>query len=261
MSSISLKVFVIGVFFMLAALFSPPARAQESHQGELVILLHGFMGSAKDMEHIQKRLEFEGYQTFAPDYSSVNMGIEPLSLSVLQEALGTSGQVQKIHFVTHSMGGILLRGYLENHEISRLSRVVMLGPPNHGSQVASRLAQYEAYRRFFGPAGTELGNIKLSPQKKGDYELGIIAGNVRVNPMFSDILPGPDDGYVSVESTRLEGMDDFMIAPTSHGLLTANEDVISQVVYFLDHGRFDHNAPIGGFPIEYDRYEWFHDKE
>ncbi len=261
MSSISVKFIVIYALLTLSILLTAPARAQETHKGEVVILVHGFMGSAKDMQHIQRRLEFEGYETYAPDYSSVNTSIDTLSLNVIQEVLEASAQAEKIHFVTHSMGGILLRGYLENHEMKRLSRVVMLGPPNHGSEVASTLAKYGAYRRFFGPAGTELGNITLHPYKIGDYELGIIAGNARVNPLFSDVLPGPDDGYVSVESTRLEGMNDFIVAPSSHGLLTANEDVISQVVYFLEAGRFNHDAEIGGFPLEYDRYNWFHDAE
>jgi triacylglycerol lipase len=153
----------------------------------------------------------------------------------------------RLHFVTHSMGGILLRCYLRDHPIPNLGRVVMLAPPNAGSELADWLKPRWFYRALNGPAGQQLGTDglprALGPWPAGAGELGIIAGNVSLNPLFSAHLPGPNDGKVTVASARLAGMRDFLVVLHSHTWLAWREPVITQVKSFLREGHFSSSAP------------------
>ncbi len=240
---------VLIALFICAGFLVQNAQAQSnSHKGEAVLLIHGFLGSPDDLADIARELRREGYFTISPEFDTRTQTIEQMAKSVIFAASAHGMDAKVMHVVTHSMGGILLRAYLEDHSIPNLGRVVMIAPPNSGSQVAGELSQYNLYRRFFGPAGAELANIKLTPRKLGNYELGIIAGTASVNPIFSQILPGPDDGYVALSSTPLAGMNDFITIPSSHGLITGNEGTIEQVSIFLETGRFDHKMPLRGIP-------------
>ncbi len=214
-----------------------------------VILLHGFLGSTTDMAELQTALEAQGYHTINRQYSSTSAGIADLADDIISTDLAEASGAKRINFVTHSMGGLLLRSYLERHEIAGLYRVVMLAPPNHGSEVADEMANFEWYGELLGPASLELQTIQGEAEKNGDYDLGIIAGTASVNPISSQILPGPDDGAVSVEATMLKGMDDFITVPTSHGFITKNASAIQQTILFLERGSFNHEIPTTGFPI------------
>jgi hypothetical protein len=149
------------------------------------------------------------------------------------------------------MGGILVRHYLEDRDIDRLGRVVMLGPPNQGSEVIDRYAKWPGFEWFSGPAGLQLGTGEASvPRSLGPahFDLGIIAGDHTLNPILSQILPGKDDGKVSVDSTRVEGMNDHLEMPVTHVFMMRNQAVIEQVLYYLAHGEFDRHAakdPVG----------------
>ena len=147
-----------------------------------------------------------------------------------------------IHFVGHSMGGLLARVYLGRYRPKRLGRVVMLGTPNGGSEIADRLKDFLPYRAWFGPAGQQLGTVRdatlgviLPPV---DYPVGVIAGNRSVYPVSSVFLPKPHDGRVSVENTKLEGMADHIVIDASHPWLPRNAVAIEQTIAFLRDGRF-----------------------
>ncbi len=141
------------------------------------------------------------------------------------------------------MGGILVRQYLSQHRLNQLGRVVMLGPPNQGSQVVDKLRDWSVFRWFNGPAGVELGTDMASVPKTlgaAEFELGIIAGSRSINWLLSTLLPGPNDGKVTVESTKLAGMTDHLVLPVTHPLMMRHPDVIRQTLYFLQHGEFQH---------------------
>ncbi len=210
---------------------------------DCVVLLHGLNRSMRAMEDMARALQDAGYSTVNVDYPSQQGPVESLAPVVVD--LGVSGCREQgattTHFVTHSMGGILLRYAHQQAPISDLGRVVMLGPPNQGSEVIDEMRDWPGAELFSGEAGLQLGTDADSiPSRLGpvDFELGIIAGVGSINPWMSAILPDYDDGKVTVERTRVVGMADFMIVDSSHRYLMNSETVIRNTVAFIQTGTF-----------------------
>jgi len=219
----------------------PPEDARE-----LVVLIHGLGRTDFSMLRLESELVERGYAVVNIDYPSTEHGIERLANEELAPKLERccAGTSKTIHFVTHSMGGIVLRYYLAEHDMENLGRVVMLSPPNQGSEIADWVAENEFLQRILGPSAEQLGTGPESvPNQLGpvDFELGIIAGNRTLNPIFSRMIPGADDGKVSVERAKVQGMNDFLVVPHSHTYIMMSDDVIDQVAYFLAHGEFGHD--------------------
>ena len=206
-----------------------------------VILLHGLARTDRSMAKLEQALSETGYCVDNIGYESTRHDIETLAETAIGEALGNCPADGRVNFVTHSLGGILVRQYLSRHRIENLGRVVMLGPPNNGSEVVDKLGRFPGFHAINGDAGLELGTAESSvPRRLGsaDFDLGIIAGTRSMNPLLSNMIPGIDDGKVSVESTRLEGMRDHIEIAVTHTFMMRDNEVIEQVIHYLRHGRF-----------------------
>lgn len=226
---------------MLSTQATPTSAAAPDH----VILLHGLARTKASMVPLENSLRQAGYVVHNLDYPSRTASIDPLAENAIGPALAAvrDAGATRIHFVTHSMGGILVRAYLAKHTVPELGRVVMLGPPNQGSEVVDRIGGWRLFGAINGPAGRELGTAPTAtPSRLGpvSYPVGVIAGRRSINWINSLMIPGPDDGKVSVERTKVAGMADHLVIAASHPFLMKKPDVLRQVLHFLANGRFAH---------------------
>jgi pimeloyl-ACP methyl ester carboxylesterase len=218
----------------------------DQSQRECIVLLHGLARTARSMEKMATALKQQGYHVVNEDYPSREQSIEELSSTVIPAALrDCEPEAAKIHFVAHSLGAILVRYYLARNALPFLGRVVMLSPPNQGSEAVDFLKKMPGFYWVNGPAGGQLGtdadSIPLQlPQV--DYEVGVIAGDRTINFILSGIIPGIDDGKVSIKSAQVAGMADFLVTHHSHPYIMKAADVIEQTLFFLQYGRFDHGG-------------------
>lgn len=228
--------------------------APVSAKTECVVLLHGLARTSNSMGDIENALSTDGYIVANIGYKSRSASIQKLApLAVTRglehceredESKGDGEVITAIHFVTHSLGGILIRYYLAGNEIEKLGRVVMLAPPNQGSKVVDHWRAIPGYALLNGPAGDQLGvGPESIPLSLGavEFELGVIAGDRSINPILSLSLNNPDDGKVSVESTKVEGMKDFIQVSSTHTFIMSSKIVIQQIRQFISSGNFSHD--------------------
>jgi len=228
---------------VMAAVAFASIPGEAAQNIDCVVLLHGLGRTTLSMKRLEWSLQSRGYQVLNLSYPSTRLPIERLAREYVAPAVRRmeSRSGGKIHFVTHSQGGIVLRQFLAENSPINLGRIVMLAPPNGGSEVADRLKDWFIYRWFAGPGGQQLGTRPEDlPRRLGPAKcpLGVIAGDRSFNPFFSWWLPGPDDGKVSVASTRIEGMTDFVVLHASHTWLMCRRPVLDQILSFLETGRF-----------------------
>ena len=212
-----------------------------------VVLLHGLARSKGSMSDLEDALSARGYRVINIDYPSTRHPIDDL-VAILE------GEVDRccrtgpapVHFVTHSLGGILVRAYLARNEFERLGRVVMLSPPNRGSELVDAFGDHPLYELVLGPAGQELGTDAESVPRAlppVDFDLGIITGDKSINPVGAWLIQGESDGAVSVESAKVAGMKDFLVLAENHTFIMQSPRVEAEIFHFLEHGRFSSTPP------------------
>ena len=214
-------------------------------KGRGVVLIHGILRSSKCMSSMAETLEQAGFHTFQFDYPSTQVSI-PEAAEYLHQTIESLEGIEELYIAAHSMGGLVTRAYFAEHDDPRFRRIVMVGTPNHGAELADLVHQNFLVRTAAGPGGRQLvtgreGLIPSLPAPK--CEFAIIAG-ARNNPAgWNPFIPGDDDGTVTVESTKLVGAADFSTVQTTHTSLLRNREAIDQTLRFLSEGRLIDDRP------------------
>ena len=209
-----------------------------------VVLLHGILRSKTDMLMLDNALKKQGFFTSNILYPSRQMSLEEITAFVNEniENHPDYSPEKTLHFVTHSMGGLIARYYIATHKPKNLGKVVMLGPPNTGSEFADFFHDHElfgpVFKAIFGPASTQLKTDYEHIDGDIDYPLGVIAGSSSINPLAPWVLNGDHDGIVPIERTKIEGMSDHIVIPATHTFMMFNPTVIEQTLHFLQNGQF-----------------------
>jgi len=236
---------LIRVILALVFLSINPISAMAS-QKETVVILHGIAKTSKSMSSIEIVLKQAGYNTINITYPSTTKSLENIAAHLRKNELSEPfwKKENTVHFVTHSMGGLVARQYLDSYKgvipKDKLGNVVMIAPPNKGSSIADTLHKLAPYKWYYGPAGSELTTIVQSKNKSDIYyDLGIIAGK-KEWPYFIAALfiSGKSDGRVSVEQTKIKGMKDHSVVNGTHTFIMNKKDVHKLILKFLKSSRF-----------------------
>lgn len=228
------------VLLLFLCFAQSPGLLAEEH----VVLLHGLARTEKSMNRMEQSLKDDGYVVSNVRYPSRSNTVEALSEATRPGIASNTASADKVHFVTHSMGGILLRQMQSDKPFPNLGRVVMLSPPSQGSEVVDKLGHLDTFRWLNGPAGDQLGTSStnlLATLPKIDFELGILTGDRSINWILSMLIPGKDDGKVSIENAKCPGMKDFAVIHATHPCIMKNQKAIRLTKLFLKTGSFTKN--------------------
>ena len=213
---------------------------------EIIVLLHGLGRSNSSMWLLASRLEDAGYFVERIGYRSLLQNPDEI-LKDINSKINQCCQkhTHSVHFVGHSLGGLMVRAYLQNNKVDKLGRVVLLGTPNKGAEAADYFSN-SGLLGILGPTAKALGTDENSFQKTLKapyYPVGIIAGEVKSE--WNDlVIPGKDDGLVTVEATKINGMTDFIIIQVGHSRMRYDSEVANQTIEFIKNGTFKKSVTI-----------------
>ena len=212
----------------------------EPMSGEAVILLHGIVRSSKAMHRIEARLQDDGFHVVPFDYPSTRVNFKQCA-TFLNDVIQSLEGVEKISFVAHSMGGLVVRRWLKDHSDDRVRTLVMMGTPNSGAELADMLRNNHLFRLILGPSGQQLvsdpaGDIATLPVP--DFPFAVIAGGKGTANGYNPLIPGDDDSIVAVKSALLSGAEDSLTVPVLHSFLPFSEPVVDAVANYLKTGSF-----------------------
>jgi pimeloyl-ACP methyl ester carboxylesterase len=234
----------------------PPMR------GPGVVVLHGLFRSAASMSHMSRFLRDQGgYSVFSMNYPTTRGGVDEHARS-LKKVIDSLEGIDEIYFVAHSLGNLVIRHYLGDYmrpeaglvPDARIRRIVMLGPPNQGAQMAEALGQYRLFHYVAGASATQLGRDWEQLEARlvtPECPFGILAGGRGTAKGYNPLLGRDNDLVVSVESTRLAGAADYAVLPVLHTLMMDDRKVQEYTLRFLQHGHFiseSERKPIAALP-------------
>ena len=241
---------ILCVCMIVCGLFVLTPKMALAERGDHVVVLHGIAKSSESMKVMENFLKAHHYDVLNLGYPSTRHDLETLVHLIHQKVKNLYHDPhRKLHFVTHSMGGILVRVLLKRYPPENLGRVVMLAPPNRGSEAADLWKNNWLYKKILGPSGQQLTTDQKSLEKslgKIDFELGVIAGDRSIDPLHSLIIPGPDDGKVAVLKTRIPGLKDHVTVHATHTFIMDNAEALNQTVHFLKNGKFKRDDQVDG---------------
>jgi pimeloyl-ACP methyl ester carboxylesterase len=216
-------------------------RGLSGPQGEGVILVHGVCRSSHSMRKLQLRLRAEGFSAYRWDYASTRRKIERFVPDLASCVAGLADHT-RLHFVTHSMGGLVVRKLLADGVPENIGRVVMLGPPNQGSPLADLFRRNPLFWLIYGPAGQQL---RAAPESfvhtlpPLPVPVGIIAAMRGKEQGFNPLFSGDDDTLVPVDNTHLPEESDWRSVRGVHTVMMNNPSAVDLVVRFLKTGTFE----------------------
>lgn len=218
----------------------------KNYKMHVLILVHGINKSSKVLTGLEKFVGKQGFEVLNIDYPSTKFPIEHLiDIVHLHIHQKLQQEYSNVSFVGFSMGGLIIRAYLHKYKISNLGKVVLVGTPNQGSEVADFLKNNKLYQKLYGPAGQQL----ITEQEEFSeifgsvyYECGIIAGSLPLDPCFVFMRGKPNDGKVTVESTKIENMRDHVIVKVPHWYQSRSKKIWFNILHFLKHSSFQKNG-------------------
>ena len=231
---------------LVACVLGAAPATPAADDAEVVVLLHGLGRTDRSMRPLESHLADAGYRTHNLRYPSTQLGPDALVEHLHHQLEACCAKADRLHFVTHSLGGIVVRAYAAKHSPKHLGRVVMLAPPNRGSPYVDRFGEWEVLARAAGPTAVQLGTDDDSlPNRlpEPDFVFGVIAGTRNRVPLSRYVIAEPSDGTVSVTSTQIDGMADFVTVDATHTFIMRSPETALQTLVFLRTGRFDHGEP------------------
>ena len=218
---------------------SPASKPDESGKVAMkkdgtIVLLHGQGRTRLSMMILSRRFRSAGYQTVNFPYNQTIDSLDEISDQLI-DFIRKKVKTKNYHLIGHSLGNVIIRDAFQKEYPDGLGKVVMLAPPNQPAHLAKRLKKNLIYRVFTGDSGQKLSEEKFYRDLPvPTVPFGVIAGNKGQRLTFSE----PNDGLVSIESTKLDGMADWILLHHGHTFIMNCKDTFDQCQHFIEHGHF-----------------------